>query len=266
MKKSFIIDGNGVFFRYLFALPEMENSNGIKTHGVLGFCNCIMNLIKKNPDAHFFVALDKCSENFRKDILPSYKQNRKKVSMNVFEQIEMITEFCNLSGIPVEFHKNFEADDIIASFVSKNTDEDITIISVDKDLYQLVNKKVKIFNPFKRIFIDEKKVSEILGVTPNKVHLFLALVGDASDNIPGIEGIGPKTAAKILQNFTEIEDIKKNFIKFNFTNLEQMISLTKLRKDVDLANSEIYSINPNIKAIRNFFQEMNFNSLMHYLI
>lgn len=263
--KSFVIDGSSILFRYLFALPEMTTADGIIVQGLMGFCSAIMSIIKKNKGMHFFVAMDKCSQNFRKESFPEYKQNRKKINMNVREQIDLSIEFCRMTGIPVEYHANYEADDIIASFVASHPSKNFVVVSVDKDLCQLIKENVVVYNPFKKTIMNKEKVLEQYGVPPEKFDLFLALCGDSSDNIPGIDGIGPKTAAKILQKFSTIEEIKNNVKEFNFDTLEHMLLLTKLRTDVDFSHIPVTPLNLDLNAARTFFTQMNFHSLMHYL-
>ena len=255
--KNAIIDGNSIFMRYFYAIPEKFNSDGIPVHGLLAFCRFILNFIRDYNPSSVLVVFDKCYNNFRKQISPEYKVNRTKLSDSAKDQLNLSFEFCQKSGIPVEFHSEYEGDDLIGSFVHQNPSEEFIIMSTDKDLCQLVQSNVYIFNPFTKTLIDQDFVYTKYNVPARHFHLFLALTGDSSDNIKGIPGVGPKTAAKILSYLSDYDDIHKvmpMFPKYDFSDWNMQLQLTCINKEVQLSNPNPSSINLNQEFIQEFFR------------
>lgn len=255
--KHMVVDGNSIFMRYFYAIPEKFNSDGIPVHGLLAFCRFILNIIKEYNPMSLLVVFDKCYDNFRRQLNPQYKANRTKLSNSARDQLNLSFEFCQKSGIPVEYHSEFEGDDLIGSFIYQNPMEPFIILTTDKDLCQLVSSNVYIFNPFTKTIMDEEFVYTKYNVHAHQFHLFLALTGDSSDNIKGIEGIGPKTAAKILSNLSDdraIENIIQMFPKYDFSDWNMQLQLTCINKEVKLINSTPQSIQLNNEFIYEFFR------------
>ena len=255
--KHAIIDGNSIFMRYFYAIPEKFNSDGIPVNGLLAFCRFILNFIGEYSPLSILVVFDKCYDNFRRQINPEYKANRTKLCTSAKDQLNLSFEFCQKSGIPVEFHSQFEGDDLIGSFIHQNPLEEFVVMSTDKDLCQLVQNNVYIFNPFTKTIIDQDFVYTKYNVPARHFHLFLALTGDSSDNIKGIPGVGPKTAAKILSHLSDYEDIHQvmpMFSKYDFSDWNTQLQLTCINKDVQLMNPNPRSINLNQEFIREFFR------------
>ena len=224
-------------------MPELFSEDGVMVNGLFGYCKLIKDLIRQNKNKEFAIiaTFDRCVNNFRKEINGDYKLNRKKADSSLIVQLNLAEEFCKNINIPVEYDSRYEADDIIASIADKSKDEhEIIILSPDKDLMQLVDDKVKIFNPFLKKTIDKYFIEEKFGIKPEDFHIFLALCGDASDNIAGIEGIGPKTAVKILQKTKNVEEMQKLFPKFNFSTFNEMLSLTELYKEFNFQKINPY--------------------------
>jgi DNA polymerase-1 len=256
-----LIDGNGILCRYIFAMKEQfYDSDGFIVSGVYGFCRLILKLMREDIRG-IYIAFDKCKNNFRKLIDPTYKSNRIRSELNIWAQVDRTIEFCKLANIPFCFSDIYEGDDIINSITSQNPDINFRIIATDKDFYQIVSEKVQVFQPFKKEMISVDTVIQKYGIPPNKFTLFLTLCGDASDNIQGIRGIGPKGAAKILQNVENLEQLKCLLPEHSST-LDIMHSLVKLYPNV-LIDPPLRDLSINKTEVRRFLQYMNFNSLMH---
>ena len=212
-KKLIVVDTFGFFFRSFYALPPLKNKEGFPTGLLTGFANFIYNLYENYDFDYLVFALDSQKENFRKKIYPSYKSNRNEAPQDLKRQIEVAIRWLFKSKLKAISIDNFEADDVIASICSYAKDKDIVvdIISHDKDLYQLIkNEKVYISDPIKKNRIDEDKCLEKYGIIPSSFTNYQALVGDSSDNIPGVKGIGHKTAQKLIFEYKDLDNIYKN--------------------------------------------------------
>lgn len=215
-----VIDMNNLLIRYCFAIPEKLSPDGIMINGIYG----LLRFINKIKTESIIFCADKCSKNFRKDILHSYKANRKPVENKIYTQIDFMISIANNLDIPVIVHDNYEADDLIASIVKYNNHEKFNVYSTDKDLLQLcVYDNVTLINPFSNEVLTEQTIQAKYGVSAKDFTMFLALMGDSADNIPGILGVGPKTATKIINEGREQYESK-----FNFDSLDLMVSLVQL--------------------------------------
>jgi DNA polymerase-1 len=224
---TWLLDSNGLIFRFFFG---SGNANGY-----------IKLIEKMKSDKDKVIAIfDYCKNNFRKKILVDYKKHRV-YNPTVGDEIKKMYNYCVENNIQILKHDEYEADDLIASYIDVNIDENISIVSTDKDLCQLITNNVKIYNPFKKIFLDDEYVKTTFGVNTNQLALWQALCGDSSDNIPGIKGIGPKTATHIINNMISINSLSEQFPKYDFSQLETMISLTTLKKDIFNNNIIKYS-------------------------
>ena len=220
MKKGdhlFLVDGSGYIFRAYHALPPLNRkSDGLPVGAVYGFCNMLWKLLKDARDTavgitptHFAVIFDYSSETFRKEIYPEYKAHRPPPPEDLVPQFGLIREATKAFNLPCIEKKGFEADDIIATYAREavETGGDVTIISSDKDLMQLVGDKVSMYDPMKDRQISVPQVVEKWGVPPEKMIDLQALTGDSVDNVPGVPGIGPKTAAQLLDEFGDLETL-----------------------------------------------------------
>ncbi|MCK5345238.1 MAG: DNA polymerase I, partial [Candidatus Heimdallarchaeota archaeon] len=211
-KTLYIVDGNAYCYRSYYAIGDLRSSAGQPTGAVFGFANMLNKLrTEVNPD-YISVCFDLKGPTFRHEMFADYKANRKPMPDDLRPQIDMIKKVIRAYGIPVFEMKGYEADDIIASLaVQFKKDVDVFIVSPDKDMLQLVDNNVKIYIPHKDIaIIDETGVFERYAITPGQITDFLALVGDISDNIPGVPGIGPKAAVDLLSTFGSLENILDN--------------------------------------------------------
>ena len=195
-----LVDGSAFIFRAYYALPPLSRSDGMPINAVLGYCNMLWRLIADTKSDVLLVIFDTPFKTFRNDIYPQYKANRGEPPDDLKPQFSIIrdaTEAFNLSYVE---KPGFEADDIIATYATKAKKEDweVQIVSSDKDLMQLIQTNVYMFDPMKMSVIREKEVGEKFGVMPNRVRDVQALAGDSTDNIPGVPGIGVKTAAELI--------------------------------------------------------------------
>jgi DNA polymerase-1 len=220
MKKGdhlFLIDGSGFIFRAFHALPPLtRKSDGLPVGAVSGFCNMLWKLLTDARDtsvgvtpSHFAVIFDYSARTFRKDIYDAYKANRSAPPEDLVPQFGLIREATRAFNLPCIETEGFEADDIIATYARKAeaTGADVTIVSSDKDLMQLVTANVHMYDSMKDKQISVPEVIEKWGVPPEKMIDLQALVGDSVDNVPGIPGIGPKTAAQLLEEFGDLDTL-----------------------------------------------------------
>ena len=203
MKKSiYIIDGSAIIYRSYFAFKNrpLINSKGENTNAIFGFLRTIISLFERFDPEYFVITFDEREPTFRHKIYKEYKATRDKMPEDLAEQLGPILEMVDLSKIAKLSIPGYEADDIIATLTERYENEhDIVIVSSDKDLYQLVDDHVKLYEHSKDKFIGFKEVEEKFDVTPGKIVDLLALAGDSSDNVPGISKVGSKTAAKLIK-------------------------------------------------------------------
>jgi len=211
----FLVDGSGYIFRAYHALPPLtRKSDGLPVGAVAGFCNMLWKLLCDARDtavgvvpSHFAVIFDYSSDTFRKKIYPAYKANRSAPPEDLIPQFGLIREATRAFNLPCIEKKGYEADDIIATYAkaAAQAGADVTIISSDKDLMQLVNPHVSMYDSMKDRQIGLTQVVEKWGVLPEKMVDLQALIGDSADNVPGIPGIGPKTAAQLLEEYGNLD-------------------------------------------------------------
>jgi len=251
-KRLFLIDGYGFVFRAYHSMPPLTNPAGTPVGAVYGFTNMLIKLKNRFEAANavqtFMVCvLDSGKKTFRNDIYPEYKANRPEAPEDLRPQFPLIRDATAALSIPTIELAGFEADDIIATYARLATEQGIhvTIVSSDKDLMQLITEDVKMYDSLRDKMIDTDKVREKFGVRPDQVLDVLSLMGDSSDNIPGVPGIGPKTAADLLNEYhtldgvyENIEKITKKKLKENLVNHKADAYLSKqlasLKNDVDI--------------------------------
>lgn len=222
--KIVLIDTFGLFFRMFYAMSALKSSDGKPSGMVFGMANFILNLQKDFAADGVVFALDSGGETKRHEILPDYKANRQSPPSELKEQIPVCIEMIEKMGFCCVKQQGYEADDIIASFVKRyENDHKICIVTTDKDLHQLINKNVTIFNPAKKEVMDEVKTKLKFGVSPSQIRDYLALCGDASDNIPGVSGIGPTTAKKLLNEVGDLDFILANINLVKSTRTKNLL-------------------------------------------
>ncbi len=214
----YLVDGSGYIFRAYYALPSLSRkSDGLPTGAVSGFSNMLFKLLEEsrsddseNKPTHFAVIFDSARKNFRNEIYKDYKANRSETPEDLVPQFEYIRKAVQAFNLPSIEQLNYEADDLIATYAKqiRNLGAKVTIISSDKDLMQLVSKNIRLFDPMKSKVISEKEVIEKFGVKPEQVVDVQSLAGDSSDNIPGVPGIGIKTAAELIKKYKTLDNSK----------------------------------------------------------
>lgn len=260
-----LIDVSGFIYRAFYALPSLTYK-GEEVGALYGFCAAMRKITNLFPNSMFIAALDSGKKTFRNEIYTEYKANRKAMPEELISQISFIKEACEKFGFFISSKIGYEADDIIASYVSKIKGHKINIISSDKDLMQLMSDTVSIYDPMKQKYITEEDVFKKFGVNHQKILDVLSLMGDSSDNVPGVPGIGPKTAAELINKYGSIEnlinhldELPKN--KRNET-LKQEIDkailskeLIKLKSDLDIDFE--YKIS-KAENLEDFFKKFGF--------
>jgi DNA polymerase-1 len=206
----FLVDGSGYIFRAYFALPQnLTNPEGQPVGAVLGFTNMLQKMLTDLQAPYIAVIFDAAKANFRNDIYDEYKANRPPAPDDLIPQFPMFREATEAFGVPAIELEGYEADDLIATYakLAKEQGRKVTIVGVDKDLMQLVDDHVRLYDPIKNKYIYAADVEEKFGVPPNRVIDVQALAGDSTDNIPGVPGIGIKTAAQLIIEYGDLESL-----------------------------------------------------------
>src|SRR5579863_7192247 len=210
----FLVDGSGYIFRAYHALPPINRkSDGLQLNAVFGFCNMLWKLLRdmkaEDKPTHLAVVFDLSERTFRTEMYPDYKAHRPDPPDDLRPQFPLIREAVHAFDLPCLEQKGFEADDLIATYVRQATEAGATatIVSSDKDLMQLVGDDVVMFDTMKDKKIGRAEVIEKFGVPPEKVIEVQALIGDSTDNVPGVPGIGVKTAAQLIGEYGDLETL-----------------------------------------------------------
>lgn len=273
----YLVDGSGYIFRAFHALPPLTRPDGIQVGAVLGFTNMLIKLLReKNPD-YLVVVFDAARETYRNAIYPAYKANRQETPPELIPQFSLIRQACEAFDVAHIEKEGYEADDLIATY-AHSQEGDVTIVSSDKDLMQLVGGSVRMFDPLKNRMIGVEEVKEKFGVPPEKVIDVQALAGDSTDNIPGVPGIGIKTAAELIQTYGTLENLLENLdnikqpkrretLKANSEAARISKELVTLKDDVPVVQTlESFALKPfqADKAFA-FLKEQHFTTLMNRL-
>ena len=281
----YLIDGSGYIFRAYYALPPLtRKSDGLPTGAVSGFCSMLFKLLEdsksnenKQKPTHFAVIFDSARKTFRNQIYSEYKANRSEAPDDLAPQFEFIRKSVLAFNLPSVELPNYEADDLIATYVDQilKKGAKVTIVSSDKDLMQLFRKDVRIFDPMKNKFISEEDIQKKFGVNSSKVIDVQSLAGDSSDNVPGVPGIGIKTAAELINKYGNLETLLKSAheIKQNkrretlIENKDKALiskQLVTLKHDspVDRELNEFQLKEIDKDKLYKFLREMEFNRLL----
>lgn len=276
----YLIDGSNYLFRAFYAIRELSNSKGFPTNAIYGFTTMLLKLLKDHQPEYIAVAFDVKGPTFRHDAYEGYKATRKAIPEAIIPQIPYVKEIVRAFGIPVLEQGGIEADDIIGTLAATyaNQDLSVVIVSGDKDLLQLVGNHVALVDTMKDKRYDIAAVKERFGVMPAQIVDILALAGDASDNIPGVPGIGPKGAQRLIEEFGTVENVLANVNKIkngraktaieSFADQARMsYDLAKIRLDAqisfELEDSRLGE--PDIAALSKLFGEFEFSSLLQDL-
>ena len=285
----YLIDGSGYIFRAYYALPPLSRkSDGLPTGAVSGFCSMLFKLLEdsRSDDSvhkptHFAVIFDSAKKNFRNDIYSEYKANRSETPEDLAPQFEYIRKAVKAFSLPSIELINYEADDLLATYAKQIVDAGakVTVISSDKDLMQLVSEKIRLYDPMKNKVLGENEVFEKFGVKPNQVIDVQSLAGDPSDNIPGVPGIGVKTAAELINKYKTLDVLLKNINEIPqnkrretlLKNRDKAIlskKLVTLKDDVPVKEKPEDFIMKNIdrEKLFKFLREMEFSRLLSQAI
>ncbi len=272
-----LIDGSGYIFRAFHALPMMMSPEGVPVNAVFGFTKMLMKLMDDLQPSHVLVIFDAGRVTFRNDIYPEYKQNRTDPPDELVPQFSLVRDATEAMSLPVTELPGFEADDLIASYakMAHESGTDCLIVSSDKDLMQLVRPGVTMLDPMKQRRISNAEVVEKFGVLPNRVVDVQSLAGDSTDNVPGVPGIGIKTAAELINQFGDLdsllagaETIKQPKRRENLVNFAEQArisrELVRLKDDVPLDNNIASLVRPHrdMDRLSAFLSGQGFNSLL----
>lgn len=272
-----LVDGSSYLYRAYHALPPLITSKNQPTGAIKGVISMIKRILIDHPTSPIAVVFDAKGKNFRHEMYEEYKANRPPMPSDLREQIEPIHKIIKLLGIELISVSGVEADDVIGTLASQATERnlDTVISSGDKDMTQLVSKNVKVVNTMSGELLDAKGVTKKFGVPPELIIDYLALIGDTSDNVPGVEKVGPKTAVKWLLEYKNLDGVIENAENIGGkvgenlrTGLEQL-SLSKdlvtIKKDValDVTIEELAVKPPNKIELETIYQELEFNSWLN---
>ena len=205
----YLIDGNSYIYRAFYGVRHLSTSTGIPTNAIYGFSNMLKRVLRERSPIYMAIALDAPGPTFRHDLSPDYKANRPRMPEDLAEQIPFIKRLITALGIPYVEIPGYEADDIIGTLATWASDQgaDVVMISGDKDLLQLVSPKVHMWDSMKHEVFGPAEVEKRFGVPASQVVEVMGLAGDSTDNIPGVPGIGPKTAQRLIKEFGSIENL-----------------------------------------------------------
>ncbi len=279
-KPLILVDGSSYLYRAFHALPALMNSKNFPTGAIYGMINMLKRLIADYQPDHMAVIFDAKGKTFRDDLYPDYKATRQEMPSDLIRQIEPLHRLIRALGIPLIMVEGVEADDVIGTLATRATQDKMdTVISTgDKDLAQLVNSHVTLINTMTNTLLNPDSVKEKFGVPPELIVDYLTLVGDTSDNIPGVPQVGPKTAAKWLQEYGSLDNIVANAEKISGKvgeklrgSIEQLPltkSLVTIKQDVHLPLdfSELKLTPADKKILIEMFKEMEFKSWLAELL
>lgn len=272
-----LVDGSSYLFRAYHALPPLNNAAGLPTGAIYGVVSMIKRLTQDYAGAKIIVVFDPKGGSFRNELYSGYKADRGAMPDDLAVQIPYVHTIIQAMGFPLIVKEGYEADDVIASLVKIGKESSILISTLDKDLAQLVTDNVHLVNTMHNKYLDPQGVQDKFGVSPGQMRDLLALMGDKSDSVPGVPGVGPKTAAKWLQQYGDIEgiiaeqDALKGKVGESFRahilDIELSRQLVSLVYDVPVADSlaDIPTNAPDNIRLKDFFQELGFKKWLSEL-
>ena len=273
----YVLDAYSLIYQVFHAIPLMTGPAGQPTHAVFGIIRDILNLLRDRKPDYFAAAFDGAGRVFRSELFPDYKAQRAAMPEELVPQIPVIRRAFDAFRVPVLMEPGFEADDVIATLARRAADRglDVYICTADKDARQLLNDRIRILNLRKQEVLDVDALKKDWGVRPDQVVDLLALTGDASDNVPGVPGIGLKTGAKLIEEFDTLDNLLANVAKVsgakrkeNLTNFADVArrarSLIVLRDDLDLKLDwdALRTSPPDVKAVKALCNECGFHRFL----
>lgn len=272
-----LIDGSGYIFRAFYAISRLSTSKGMPTNAVYGFINMLLRVLEVEKPEYLAIAFDTAKPTFRKERYSDYKANREAPPDDLIIQIPYIYRAVDAFGIVSLIKEGFEADDLLGTVARRAEAEGfrVDIITGDKDLMQLVNENINLFDTMKDRRVDPSAVKERLGVRPDQVIDFLALMGDSSDNIPGVTGIGEKSAAELLCTFDSLDGVYRRLGEIKSEKRRDILvkekevaylsqELATIKCDVPYAYSlpSLKYNGPVLDALKSLFEELEFQNLL----
>jgi DNA polymerase-1 len=273
----YIIDGNSYVYRAFYAIKGLTNSRGLPTNATYGFTNMLFKIIRERSPDGIVVSFDSPVPTERHRIFDAYKAHRPETPGELVQQLPYIRRIVNALQIRIFEMPGYEADDILCTIAKKAGREgaQVFIVTADKDMLQVVSDSIRIYDPVKNRVLDETYVKEKYGIGPERIPEFMALTGDAVDNIPGVKGVGEKTAVELLTGCTDLEEIlnhpdrikKEKVRKLVADNVEIVRMSRKLATvetdiQVDVESSEYAVKPPDWQELLSLFRELEFTSLM----
>lgn len=273
----YLIDGNSYVYRAYYAIRGLSTSNGLPTNAIYGFTNMLLKIIREKKPDGIIVSFDSPVPTERHRIYEEYKAHRPETPGDLIEQLPYIRRMISAFNIRIFEVPGYEADDILGTIAKKAESEEIEVFIVtgDKDMLQLVDDRVKIYDPMKDKVLDEESIRERFGVGAERITEFMALTGDAVDNIPGIKGIGEKTAKELLAEFESIDDLLKNTDRIkkdklrklvsenaDIVRLSQKLATLDISVPIDIPLEEFRLGEPDWSSLLSLFRELEFGSLM----
>ena len=275
-----LIDGSYYLYRAFFAMPSLTNSKGEPTGAIYGVTNMIRSLLKQYQPTHIAVVFDAKGGSFRKTLYPDYKATRDAMPEDLRVQVEPIHTILKAMGLPLLCIDNVEADDVIGTLAKQAEVEGLSVLisTGDKDMAQLVSDKVTLINTMDNVILDPHGVEQKYGVPPSKIIDYLALMGDSSDNIPGVPGVGEKIACSLLTEFNSIDDIynnidnvatlairgaksiqKKLIENEKYARLSYLLATIKTDVALNFSNEQLKPEPANIEKLKQIFEYHGFN-------
>ena len=275
-KTLYLIDGHSLLYRSYYAIRNLSTSSGFPTNAIYGFVNALRKIRDEAKPSHFGIVFDAPGRKARHELYEAYKAQRKPMPEDLAVQIPKLREVIKTLRIPVIVNEKYEADDVLASLARRagRMGFKTVVVTTDKDLLQIVDDQVSVYNPAKDIILDPAKVKETFGVHPDQVVDLLSLQGDASDNIPGVPGIGEKTAKDLIEECGSLDGLLKNLDKLknprvrdkilaNMDKLEMSRKLVVIERDLDVPfdPEEFEAGEPDAAAAARLFEELEFTAL-----
>ena len=276
-ERVYLIDGSSYIYRAYYAIRHLSNSRGEATNAVYGFTNMLLTLLREEQPDLVAVIFDAKGPTFRKKLYPEYKANRSAMPEDLVPQIPVIKDIVRAFKLPALELSGYEADDIIATLAKRYVEQglDVTVVTGDKDLMQIVGERVRLLDTMKGKVSGRDEVIERFGVPPEQVLEILGLAGDSSDNIPGVPGIGEKTASSLIQEFGSIENLLANIDqvkgKKRQENLHQFSAQARLSRqlaeliydlEIDVSMDELALVEPDRDALELLFTRLEFPKLL----
>ncbi len=279
MRRLLLVDGTAYLFRAYYALPAFTTSEGRPTGALHGVLNMVQRLLREDPPELLAFVMDAPGPTFRDELYPEYKANRDVMPEDLREQIEPVVNMVEAMGVPLLRVSGVEADDVIGTLAAQAEEQGLeTLISTtDKDFAQLVSARVKLVSWTNNRVMDSAAIEEKFGVPPERIRDYLALAGDSSDNIPGVRGVGPKTAAKWLRAYGSLDGVKENAgeiqgkagetLRSSFAAVDLSLKLATIRRDVslDVTPKDLRLKPPDLETLEPMCRTFELNSLLRNL-